>query len=237
MNELISRLEQEIARADKPSNRVNYQQFFKEKLDQPVGLRTAVLREISRVCFKELKGRSKNEVLEVCDALLSSGIPYGRFFAFEWAQKVQRDYTKSDFSRFQRWLDRHVDSWASCDSLCCGALGQLVARYPELSGKTAAWAKSRNLWKRRAAAIVLIVPVRGRLLLDEVFRVADVLLRDPDDMVQKGYGWMLKEASNRFPDEVFRYVMRNKAAMPRTALRYAIEKLPADKRKAAMARD
>jgi len=85
--------------------------------------------------------------------------------------------------------------------------------------------------------VSLIVPVRNRLLLKEVFRTADSMLVDKDEMVQKGYGWMLKEASNRFPDEVFGYVMKNKSRMPRTALRYAIEKLPVDKRRRAMQKD
>lgn len=56
-------------------------------------------------------------------------------------------------------------------------------------------------------------------------------------MVQKGYGWMLKEASNLYPEEVFQYVVRHKRKMPRTALRYAIEKLPPGLRKKAMAKD
>ena len=90
---------------------------------------------------------------------------------------------------------------------------------------------------RRAAAVSLIVPVRNHLLLHHVFLTADALLVDEDDMVQKGYGWMLKEASNVFPDEVFGYVMKNKGRMPRTALRYAIEKLPASRRKQAMKKD
>jgi len=66
------------------------------------------------------------------------------------------------------------------------------------------------------------------------FEIADLLLTDADDMVQKGYGWMLKEAGLNFRDEVFEYVMKNKDKMPRTALRSAIEKLPADMRKKAM---
>ena len=49
---------------------------------------------------------------------------------------------------------------------------------------------------------------------------------DRDDMVQKGYGWMLKAASQAHQEEVFSYVMQHKAVMPRTALRYAIEKMP-----------
>jgi 3-methyladenine DNA glycosylase AlkD len=55
--------------------------------------------------------------------------------------------------------------------------------------------------------------------------------------VQKGYGWMLKEASNNFPGEVITYVMKNKKEMPRTALRYAIEKLSPEFRREAMRRE
>jgi 3-methyladenine DNA glycosylase AlkD len=53
-------------------------------------------------------------------------------------------------------------------------------------------------------------------------------------MVQKGYGWLLKEASRKHEKDVFDYVMRNKKAMPRTALRYAIELMPKDLKAEAM---
>jgi 3-methyladenine DNA glycosylase AlkD len=51
---------------------------------------------------------------------------------------------------------------------------------------------------------------------------------DPRKYVQNGYGWMLKEATKHFQDEVFDYVMAEKTVMPRRALRYAIEKMPKD---------
>ena len=57
---------------------------------------------------------------------------------------------------------------------------------------------------------------------------------DTDDLVRKGYGWMLKSASQAHQQEVFAYVMRHKDAMPRTALRYAIEKMPGDLKARAM---
>jgi len=60
------------------------------------------------------------------------------------------------------------------------------------------------------------------------------LLHDPDDLVQKGYGWMLKEASRKHQQEVFDFIQEHKKTMPRTALRYAIEKMPDDLRKEAM---
>ena len=74
------------------------------------------------------------------------------------------------------------------------------------------------------------------MFLQDVFDIADILLGDKDDLVQKGYGWMLKEASRIHEQEVFDYIMAHKSVMPRTALRYAIEKMPLDLRKRAMER-
>jgi 3-methyladenine DNA glycosylase AlkD len=53
-------------------------------------------------------------------------------------------------------------------------------------------------------------------------------------MVQKGYGWLLKEASRAHQQQVFEYVIKNKKNMPRTALRYAIEKMPTNLKQEAM---
>ena len=61
-----------------------------------------------------------------------------------------------------------------------------------------------------------------------------MLIDDRDDLVQKGYGWMLKEASRMHQKEIFDYVLRNRKIMPRTALRYAIEKMPDELRREAM---
>ena len=72
------------------------------------------------------------------------------------------------------------------------------------------------------------------VFLNDIFYTADRLLLDNDDLVQKGYGWMLKEATNLFQKDIFNYVIKNKDTMPRTALRYAIEKMPANLKKRAM---
>ena len=74
------------------------------------------------------------------------------------------------------------------------------------------------------------------MFLKDIFEVADILLLDGDDMVQKGYGWMLKAASEAHQKEVFEYVLAHKKNMPRTALRYAIEKMPRELKGRAMER-
>jgi 3-methyladenine DNA glycosylase AlkD len=234
---IIEKLRREISSHDKPENKLNYQRFFKEKLDEPYGLKTAILRKISNQCFKDIKDLPAKEILDIGDQLLESGERYHRFFAFEWALKIKDRYSKTNFKRFETWLKKYVDNWGACDHLCCGALGHLILQFPELASKLKKWTSSKNRWQRRASAVSLITPVRNKILLNKVFQTADILLIDDDDMVQKGYGWMLKEASNVFPDEVYQYVLNNKKEMPRTALRYAIEKLPPKMRKEAMKKD
>jgi 3-methyladenine DNA glycosylase AlkD len=96
------------------------------------------------------------------------------------------------------------------------------------------WAKSANRWVKRASAVSFIIPARKGLFLNDIFEIADTLLMDKDDMVQKGYGWMLKAASQAHEEEVFDFVMNNKGIMPRTALRYAIEKMPIELKSRAM---
>lgn len=82
----------------------------------------------------------------------------------------------------------------------------------------------------------LIVPAKRGMFLSDVFQIADQLMDDKDDMVQKGYGWLLKEASRLHQQEVLDYVVRNKERIPRTALRYAIELMPPDLKSEAMER-
>jgi 3-methyladenine DNA glycosylase AlkD len=89
---------------------------------------------------------------------------------------------------------------------------------------------------RRASAVTLVMPVRRGFFFDYVFEIADLLLLDDDDLVRKGYGWMLKEASRLHRQEVYEYVIKNKAVMPRIALRYAIELMPQDLRRTAMSK-
>jgi 3-methyladenine DNA glycosylase AlkD len=231
---VLKLLRQEIKAHDKPENRHNYQRFFKEKLANPEGLRAPVLRKISGRCFKTIKDLPAPDILVIGDRLLATGERYMKFFAFEWALKVKKHFRAKDFSQFESWLKKYVDNWGACDHLCCGPIGHLVDQYPQVVRKTDKWARSKNRWLRRASAVSLIVPVRNEHLLDEVFGRAETLLSDSDDMVQKGYGWMLKEASNRFPDEVFQFVYARRGDMPRTALRYAVEKMPPAKRRKAM---
>lgn len=153
-----------------------------------------------------------------------------------WADSINKQYAPADFKIFERWVNKYVSNWATCDTLCNHAVGEFITKYPGFTKELKRWAKSKNRWVKRAAAVTLILPARRGEFLQEVFSIADILLMDKDDLVQKGYGWMLKEASRKNQKQVFDYIMKNKGRMPRTALRYAIEKMPVELKKLAMAK-
>ena len=234
---IVDQVRSELKKLEKPENMVDAQRFFKEKLKNPKSLKTPIVRAVARDLFKRIKSHPKAEILDWCEQLFEAEFMGSSGVALFWAARLEKQYKQSDFARFERWLKGYVHNWAYCDGLSCYVLGPLLMMYPALLPRVNKWAKSGNLWLRRAAAVTLIPPVRAGLMLDSVFATADVLLEDTEDLVQKGYGWMLKEAANRYPDEVFNYVLEHKAAMPRTALRYAIEKMPPQRRRRAMSHD
>lgn len=82
--------------------------------------------------------------------------------------------------------------------------------------------------------MALVLPARRGQQLDLVFEVADLLLKDDVALVRKGYGWLLKEASKTYPQEVLEYAMSKRDTMPRDSLRYATEKLPDELRRQAL---
>lgn len=167
-----------------------------------------------------------------------AGLGYGeeRTIAFDWAWRLKRKLEPSDFKVFEKWLDRHCADWAGVDDLSCHPLGYLLCEFPELLPRLAPWRRSPKWHLRRASAVALIYSVRREKQLGLVLRTADELLMDGHDLVQMGYGWLLKEATRHYPKVVLDYVLKRKDKMPRTALRYAIEKLPASQKKLAMAR-
>ena len=210
--------------------------FFKEPVTL-YGVPSAGVRRIARAHRERIQALPKKQAFAVCEALWRSGVMEESFVACEWTYARRKEYTPGDFTLFEQWVRRYVHNWASCDTLCNHTIGTFLEMYPGFLPKLNLWARCRNRWMRRASAVSLIVPARKGLFLEEIFGIADVLLEDQDDMVQKGYGWMLKVASKPHLQEVFDYVQKRKAVMPRTALRYAIELMPEGMRRTSMARE
>jgi 3-methyladenine DNA glycosylase AlkD len=233
VNNIIDKIRQKLKEKADENIRRSGERFFKEQI-KLYGVKTAVVSKIGKEYFKEIKGQSKADIFSFCDGLWKSGYMEESFIACNWSYYLRKFYEPQDFLVFERWVNEFVSNWAACDTLCNHTIGSFLEMYPEYLSNLKIWALSPNRWARRAAAVSLIVPARQGKVLHDIFEIADILLMDKDDMVQKGYGWMLKVASQAHEKEVFEYVLAHKAAMPRTALRYAIEKMPKQLKKKAM---
>jgi len=209
------------------------QKFFKEKI-KCHGVKVPLVHKISKDLFQLIHSKTKTEIFKLCENLWQSGYIEESFVACNWSYKIHKQFEPADVQIFERWFNNYVNNWASFDTLCNHTVAEFIIMYPEYLNKLKSFAKSENRWVRRAAAVTLILPARKGRFLKDILEIADLLLRDKDDLVQKGYGWMLKAASEAHQQKIFNFVMSNKAVMPRTALRYAIEKMPKELKVAAM---
>ena len=235
MNNIIEILRQELIKNSDEKTRLSGERFFKEDV-KLYGLKSADVGRISKEHYKSLADKSKPNIFSLCNDLWKSGYMEESFVACNWSYNVHKLYEPSDFYVFESWVNNYIGNWASCDTLCNHTVGTFIEMYPEYLSGLKKWATSQNRWVKRASAVSLIVPARNGKFLSDIFEIADILHSDKDDMVQKGYGWMLKAASQAHQQEVFKYVMKKKATMPRTSLRYAIEKMPSELKALAMAK-
>jgi 3-methyladenine DNA glycosylase AlkD len=231
--DVVNQVRQELQEKVDPNTREYSGAFFKEEI-KSVGVKITVVTKIAERLFKQIEHLGKDAIFGFCEELLKSGYVEEAFVAYKWSDSLHDRYEPEDFEVFEHWLNTYVSNWAECDTLCNHTVGTFVEKYPQHVEKLKEWTQSQNRWLKRGAAVTLILPARKGLFLDDVLEIADKLLLDGDDLVQKGYGWMLKEASKKHQQQVFEYVIKNKETMPRTALRYAIEKMPPDLRKEAM---
>jgi 3-methyladenine DNA glycosylase AlkD len=237
IEEFLNHIRGDLKAAADPAVAESNRRFFKEgEHFLCYGLKSGEVNRIARPYVAEAKGLPKGKILVLCEALWQSGYQEETGVACALTEKLGNVSEPEDFDMYAEWLNRYVRNWAMCDTLCNHTIGDLVVKYPELAEQLFGWTRADNRWMKRGAAVTLIIPARRGLYLPLVFCIADALLQDTDDMVQKGYGWMLKAAAEAHEQEVFDFVMARRAIMPRTALRYAIEKMPQEKRKLAMSK-
>jgi 3-methyladenine DNA glycosylase AlkD len=207
--------------------------FFKEPI-KSYGLKSADASKIAKEYFAQIDSMEKSDVFELCEELMKTDYMEAFSAACEFCYRARKKFEKSDFKIFENWVGAYINNWAKCDTFCNHSVNALVEAYPALIADIKKWTRSKNRWVRRAAAVTFILSARHGRFIDDVFEIADDMLTDDDDMVQKGYGWALKAAGEYAPDRVYDFVTQRVSRMPRTAYRYAIEKLPLQMRRAAM---
>ena len=187
------------------------------------GIRVPAIRRVCRGC--------RGARLRVIDSLLRSRVHEERLLAllmlvdaFEGGDDAVRRRVYTFYLSRTAW----INSWDLVDSSASPIVGAWL--YERSRAPLRRLAVSTSLWERRIAIVATHYLIR-RDDLDETFRIADVLLGDPHDLIHKAVGWMLREAGNRDGAAERRFLRTRYHRMPRTMLRYAIEKFPAPERR------
>jgi 3-methyladenine DNA glycosylase AlkD len=194
------------------------------------------IHRVARDVYPRIKKLSVADRDRLCTALwVSRKHEEGALVCYLY-RRFEKQCGAREFALFTRWLDRYVDNWALTDGLALWLLGASIANDATLIGKLDAWTRSKNRWKRRAAAVALVYSAKRGEHTGSILRIAAPLIEDEDDMVQKGVGWLLKETYPKKTAAVVRFLVANRTKTTRLVLRYAAEKMSAADKARVLAR-
>lgn len=213
-------------------NQVDSKMFFKtgegeySAHDKFIGISAPTLRKIS-------KDLVDINTFALCD-LLKSGVNEERLLALRiLVLRYEKGNAESKQEVYNFYMEnlKYVNNWNLVDSSAHLILGPHIAN----SDKTVLQklAVSKNLWERRIAMVATLHFIKNG---DNTwaFKIATALLNDTHDLIHKATGWMLREAGKKNELELKAFLDKHAAAMPRTMLRYSIERLDANTRKLYM---
>jgi 3-methyladenine DNA glycosylase AlkD len=201
------------------------QWFFKEEIKSH-GWRTADLRKVA-VRFRRtlIKERGLDFLLKVADRLFRGRNLEEKVFAVLMLEKIVDQFGDDEFRLVEVWLDR-ISTWADHDGLVHYLIAPMMTAKPSRARIVFVWAKSPNRWHRRAACVALIQGTRRKMFFRQIMRLSKILLRDEDDMVQKGLGWLLRETAKHNAVGTIPFLLTISSSAPRLVLRTACETLP-----------
>ena len=222
-------LEHELAAAGDENRAKTLAWFFKTgkgeyaEGDRFIGLTVPALRRIA-LQYRDLE-------LKDLESLLASPVHEHRAAALEIlvAQFEHGDEkAREQIVKFYLNQTHRINNWDLVDGSAPYILGAyLLSRPREVLDRLAS---SDNLWERRIA-IVSTFAFLKQGSVDDTFRIAERLLADKHDLIHKATGWALREAGKVCPPALVRFLRKHYDALPRTTLRYAIERFPIDQRK------
>ncbi len=220
-------LAQELkAHADKKQARL-LQGFFKTgpgeygEGDMFLGLKVPLVRSIA----KKYAGMPLHEL----EKYLASNIHEERLAALLLLVEGSKKNPKESYDFYLAHLSG-VNNWDLVDLSAPYIVGRYLLVNPQEKGILWKLAKSNTMWERRVAIVATSMFIRAGNY-QETLKIAHLLLRDKHDLIHKAVGWMLREIGKKNVEVLEKFLKTHYQSMPRTMLRYAIERFPDEKRK------
>ena len=196
--------------------------------DRFLGVTVPNIRAIS----KQYKNISLNEIRELIQSEWHEVRLCALLIMVEKSKKKDETLRQQLFDLYLSQTDR-INNWDLVDLSCRFIVGEyLLDRSRDILYQLA---QSPLLWDNRIAIVSTYAFIR-KGQLEDTYALSDLMLYHPHDLMHKAIGWMLREAGKRDPERLYDYVMSHRADMPRTMLRYAIEKFSPKERAILMKR-
>lgn len=187
-----------------------------------------------RIVAKKYKDLQLSEIQK----LLSSKIHEHRLtalFILTYKFPKANAETQKEIVEFYLKNTRHINNWDLIDLSSVEIIGNYILEHPEYKKVLYKFSKSTNLWERRISIIATFELIRAKQFEDSL-KIAATLIGDKHDLIQKAVGWMLREIGKRDLITEEKFLDLHYKVMPRTMLRYAIEKFPEEKRRHYLAK-
>ena len=203
--------------------------------DKFLGIKVPVTREVVKACWKETTWEDLEECVtsEYHEVRLAALLTLVEIFKHAGRLPVKPAMTKEDIQRecidFYLSHTAYINNWDLVDLSCYPLLGVWLLD----KDRTLLYDLAKNgktLWEQRIGMVSTMTFIRNGQL-EDTFAIADILLHHPHDLIHKAVGWLLREAGKRDKAALTSYLEPRYRKMPRTMLRYAIEKLPEAERK------
>ncbi|HEY7884527.1 MAG TPA: DNA alkylation repair protein [Cellvibrionaceae bacterium] len=229
----VVQLKRDLKPISSPQKAAASQRFFPHKVAL-VGASAVDIQTLIRRFHTENKELDCTDALHISELLLTSATySEEKLLAFGLINKwVKHHYKDGLLNRFEYWLKHYADNWALVDDLCIKTIYNFFLGRPYLIESIKHWAHSPVPWCRRASNVAWVKFVNRKIgkstyRLDKrlIFQNCDTLLTDTDEYVQKSVGWLLKVSAAEYEKDVLRYLQVNGINMPRSTIRYALEKI------------
>jgi len=229
-----ARARRDLKRLSRPAGAFDASRYFRGAGDLGFyNVGTAAMRALAKSIHAEHRDTwTLDEAIRFAEVLIQDRYLEVKSVGIELLARYRRDFTPRLLPIWKRWLaENHSANWATTDSICGSLIGPVILEYAALGARLRVWSRHRNMWVRRASIVGLIPRARRGESLGLVYEIARHLHADSEDLIQKAVGWVLREAGKTDPARLERYLRANGTAIPRTTLRYAIERFPEKRRK------
>ncbi len=226
---MLNQLKKEVRNQANPEKAKLLMGFFKTgkgeygEGDIFVGLMVPESRKIA----KKYKDLSLNELQK----LISSKIHEERLIAlFILQNQYEKSENKEKFIDFYLKNTRYINNWDLIDLSAPRILGDFLVNNPKKKTIIYKFSRSKDLWEKRISILATFAFIRINKF-EDTLKISEILLNDKHDLIHKAVGWMLRELGKRDQNIEEKFLKNHYKKMPRTMLRYSIERFDDKKRK------